>query len=226
MIAGQAPALPLLKEALGKARALGDPDRVGIALYHLGLALRAQGHAGAAAAHFTEALDRLEAAGDARAAGDVHFHLGALLGQQGDWTGALRRLRNGLTTGVSLRSRWLLGQGAWAVLAVLGDRADPGARARLLGAADALRQAIGAGCAAWEHMAADPCEPELRERPGQEEWAAAYRQGRALSVGEAAALALRTIDESAKTLSPSAPAAIEAERHKRRESVSMKEGTR
>ncbi|MGD9890423.1 MAG: LuxR C-terminal-related transcriptional regulator [Dehalococcoidia bacterium] len=226
IFARQAPALPLLKSALGKARALGDPDRVGIALYHLGLALRAQGHDGAAAAHFTEALDQFEVAGDARAAGDVRIQLGALLGLQGDWTGALRHLRSGLTTSVSLRSRWLLSQGAWAVLAVLGDRADPGARARLLGSADALRQAIGVGCAAREHMAAHPGEPGLRERSGQEEWAAAYRRGRALPVGEAAALALRMLDEFAQTLPLSAPASIEADmsRHPGRVRAARQDG--
>jgi predicted ATPase/DNA-binding CsgD family transcriptional regulator len=203
LFAGQAPAIRLLEAALHYARVLGEPEQVGITLFYLAVALRTQGHVSAASAHFIEALDQLEAAGDTRMAGAVHIHLGALLGQQGDPSSALQHLRAGLATSVRMRSRWLLGHGAWAVLALLGDRADPGTCARLLGATAVLRQAMGVGGAAWEHMAAGPEEPALRARLAREEWAA-YREGGTLPAGEVAALALQVLDEFDWKLSPPA----------------------
>ncbi|MGE5334178.1 MAG: LuxR C-terminal-related transcriptional regulator [Nitrososphaerota archaeon] len=216
LFAGQAVAVPLLEEALSHAQVLGDADYVGIALFYLGAAFQAQGDTGPATEHFVEALNQLEAAGDVRVAGAVHIHLAAVLSQQGDRSGALWHLRAGLSTSISLRSRWLLSQSAWAVLVLLGDRTDPDTHTRLLGAIGALRQAMGAGNAAWERMSVALGEPEPRGRLAQEEWAA-YQSGSALPAGEVAALVLRMLDEFALALSPSALAArAEMSRHPER----------
>ncbi|HEX6542860.1 MAG TPA: LuxR C-terminal-related transcriptional regulator [Ktedonobacterales bacterium] len=207
LLAGQDLAVPLLEEALGHTRVFGEPDHLGILLFYLGVALQAQGHTDPAAARFTEALELLEAAGDARVAGAVHVHLGALLGhQQGDWSSALHHLRIGLATSVNLQSRWLLSQIAWTVQALPGDRGDPGARAQLLGATEALRHAMGAGRPAWERMAANLGEPVLHEPLRQEE-RAAYQVGSVMPVGEVVALTLTLLDEFARTPSTSVPAA-------------------
>jgi predicted ATPase/DNA-binding CsgD family transcriptional regulator len=196
-----AEAVPLQEEALRRARELGEPSRAGVTLNVLGAAAQAQGHASEAAAHHTEALAFLEAAGDVRTAGAVHFALVVLAGQRGDPLAAARHLRAGLAASVRLRDRWLLSQGVEAVVAVVGDSCDrvaPVGCARLQGAADALRQATGAGHPLWEPVAADPGQPGLRAHHPEGEWEAAYREGRSLSFGEVAALALTLLDEVAR----------------------------
>jgi tetratricopeptide (TPR) repeat protein len=144
-------AVPLLEEALRGARARGEPHHVGTALFFLGVATHARGHAAEAAACYAEALGLFEAAGDARVAGAVHVELGVIASQRADLSGALRHLRAALAASDRLRDRWLLSLGTRATLAVVGDHADHAdrgdrvGRARLVGAADALRQATGAG---------------------------------------------------------------------------------
>jgi non-specific serine/threonine protein kinase len=197
------------EEALRRARALGDPFHVVAALYYLGGTVQMQGNVPDAAAHYVEALDLLEAAGDARAAGALHFELGAITGQQGDLPGAARHVRAGLQTSARLRDRWLVSFGAQAVLAVVGEHADPVGQARLVGAADALRQATGAGRALWEHVGADRSVVELRATLPEAEWEATYREGQALPAGDVVTLALRLLDEVAIVAKPpSRPEAV------------------
>src|SRR5262249_43033374 len=164
------------------------------------------GHHEEAAARYTEALSLLATAGDARLAGSSHLSLGALLGQQGDLPAAVQHVRAGLEISVSLQDRWLLSIGARVASALMSDRldgADPTRRARLLGAADALKQATGAALAAWEYLNAEREVPELRTQLAQGEWATAYREGRSLPIEEVATLALTMLDECARTLASS-----------------------
>src|SRR5260370_40568812 len=88
-------------------------------------------------------------------------------------------MRAGLEVSVALQDRWLLSIGALAALAIVGERADLARRARLLGAADVLRQGTGA-MPVWERVAVDQGVARLREQVEREEWSAAYREGRAL----------------------------------------------
>jgi non-specific serine/threonine protein kinase len=202
MYAGGEPDTPLLREALGRARELGEPHQVGTALLLLGAAAQAQGDTAAAGAYYTEALGPLEAAGDMRAAAGGHFGLGMILGQQGDLSDALPHLRAGLEASVRLVDRWPLSYGLRAVLAVVGDEGNPVERARLLGAADALRQATGAGRAPWkfEQIVEDWSAAARRTRLTEAEWEAAYREGRTLSLADVATLAVRLLEEVAQAL--------------------------
>ncbi|HET8908228.1 MAG TPA: LuxR C-terminal-related transcriptional regulator [Ktedonobacterales bacterium] len=197
-------AVPLLEEALRVARALGESHHVGVALFFLGVATHARGRATEAAMHYAEALGLFEAAGDERVAGAVHVELGVIAGQQDDLRSALRHLRDVLEASGRLRDRWLLSLGARAVLAVVGDGAsakvDQGdlvGRARLVGAADALRQATGGGRVPWEPTGADRTATALRAPLTEAEWETAYREGRSLPAKEVVQLALHLLDEAA-----------------------------
>jgi hypothetical protein len=209
-------AAQLQQEALSHRRELGKPALVGQTLYVLAVASQARGDATAAAARFEEALAHLEAAGDMRVAGNVHVVLAPIAGRQGDLAAALWHLRAGLEASATLRDRWLLSLCAEVVPAVLdayANHGDPVGRARLLGAADALRQAIGAGHTSWEHVMADPSVAAPRVRLMQRDGTAAYREGRALSAGEVVRLALRLLDEVAQTpASPHPDAALDSVR--------------
>lgn len=194
-------AVSLLEEALRCARALGEPHHVGMALFFLGVATHVRGHATEAVVHYAEALGLFEAAGDERAAGAIHVELGVIAGQQDDLPSALRHLRAALEASERLRDRWLLSLGARAVLTVVGAEGDPVGRARLVGAADALRQGTGGGRVPWEPAGegADRTAAALRTPVAEGEWGAAYREGGALPAREVAHLALHLLDEVASS---------------------------
>lgn len=198
-------AVPLLEEALRCARALGEPFDVGMALFFLGVATHAGGHVTEAAVHYAEALGLFEAAGDARLTGAVHVELGVIAGQQDDMRSALRHLRAALEASERLRDRWLLSLGARAVLTVVGVQGDPVGRARLVGAADALRQGTGGGRVPGESVGPDRTVAALRTPVPEGEREAAYREGCALAAREVVHLALHFLDEVAS--SPSYPEA-------------------
>jgi len=189
----------LLRAALARCEGLGDAYWSGTALYLLGAAVFAQGNVEEAAALEVDALDRLEAVGDERVAGTAHFGLAVSVRALGDLPRALRHMRAGLEVSVALQDRWLLSIGALAALAIVGERADLARRARLLGAADVLRQGTGA-LPVWERVAVDQGVGRPRERLEQEEVRAAYREGRALPFGAVASLALSLLEEDARTL--------------------------
>jgi ATP/maltotriose-dependent transcriptional regulator MalT len=198
-----AAAISLLEDALTRARALGAAYDAGFALYFLGTAALALGKVDEAAARNTEALDLLEAAGDVRLVGDRHFALASLAARRGDLPAAVKHLEAGLAASITLRDRWLLSTGIRAVLTVVGDHSDLAVRARLLGAADALGHATGATLGMWERAHEDPEILRLREhvaygeRGAQGEWAAAYREGRALPAAEVITLVSRLLNEVA-----------------------------
>jgi hypothetical protein len=90
-----------------------------------------------------------------------------------------------LQTAVSLRDRWLLSLAAQATVVLVGSRLQTAAWARLLGAADALGQAIGGATFGWEHLPGAEHVVILREQLGQEgEQSAAYRQGSDAAIRE------------------------------------------
>ena len=193
----------LLEEALHSWKTLGDPWGVGLALCSLGLAADMAGDTVAAVAHYTDGVRELEAAGDAHQAAYYHGFLGINAWKLGDLHGAVAHVRAGLQTSIAFQDRWLLSMAAQATLALSWAHTEPELRARLLGAADALTQAMGA---------AFPGEPggqevaALRQRLAQagaqeeRELVAAYRDGRALSFDAVAAQALRLLEEAAEAL--------------------------
>jgi hypothetical protein len=150
----------------------------------------------AAAAHYTSALGRLAEAGNAQHAGFVQSYLGVLEWRRGNLPSAVAHIQALLQTTVRLRDRWLLSFAAQATVVVVGSGPQSAARARLLGAADALGQATGGATFGWEHLPGAEHVVRLREQVGREaELSAAYREGLTLSFARVAALALALLGE-------------------------------
>jgi hypothetical protein len=79
-----------------------------------------------------------------------------------------------------------------AGLGVAYGRQDPARAVRLLGRADALREETAfRDDDEFERRVRDETEAELRGRLGEDAYAAAYAEGRALALEDALALALR-----------------------------------
>jgi predicted ATPase/DNA-binding CsgD family transcriptional regulator/transcriptional regulator with XRE-family HTH domain len=207
-----AAASDLLGEARRRWEALGNPHGLGETHFFLGVAADLMGDV-AAASHYSAALQQLETVGDAQGAAYASCYLGVAEWKRRELASAVEHIRAGLRTGVVLQDRWLLGAGAQVAVALVSERADPAARARLLGVPDALKQATGATFA-WVRMPGGRDVVGLRERLAREgeegEWAAAYREGRSLRFSAAATLALTLLDDVAQTLAGADTAPVAA----------------
>jgi len=184
----------MLQEALRRCQELDDPHGIAFTLLWLSQAAFAQGRVADSLSLVSDAMARFEALGDVRLAGPIHFGLGVYFGTLSDLPRAVQHVRAGLETSVALQDRWLLGAGARATLALLGEHADAAQLARLLGAADALGQATSA-TVLWERLPTYPSMGELRERLEEEGLGTAYREGRSLPFGDAATLALTLLED-------------------------------
>ncbi len=188
----------LLQEAVRRWEALGDPHGLGETLFYLGYAADVVVDAPVAAAHYTAALGHLGDAGNAQHAGFVHSYLSVLEWRRGNLSSAIAHNQAVLQTSVTLRDRWLLSFAAQATVVLVGSRAQTVAWARLLGAADALAQAIGGATFGWEHLPGAEHVVRLREQLERDgEWSAAYREGLTLPFAKVAALALTLLNEIA-----------------------------
>ncbi len=193
-----ATSVPLLREALRRGQEVSDPHLMGMTLMFLGAAAFAQGDDEQAVSVYTESLTRFTMAGDKLFSVNLQLNLGWFAWRQGDLSSAARRIRTGIEASVISDNRRLLSFGAQTTLALLSDvtRPDDGAdftrHARLLGAIDALNQATGMTLmqtVVKDSMAA------LREQIQRAGLEVVYREGRSLSFGAIAAIALTLLDE-------------------------------
>jgi non-specific serine/threonine protein kinase len=200
---GEVPeAARLLGEARRRWEAVGDVHGLGETCFCLGVAADLTGDADAAVAQYTAALEHLSTIGDVQGMAYARCYLGAAQWKRGELSSAVEHIWAALRTGIALQDRWFLGAGAQVAVALVSERADPAARARLLGATDALAQASGATFI-WVRMPGRQDVAEMREQLAREEageWAAAYRAGRALPFAEVVALALRLLEDVSQAL--------------------------
>jgi non-specific serine/threonine protein kinase len=194
-----AEAVRLLREAQTCWETLGDPFFLGLTLNFLGTARLAQGDQEEAEQLKTAALELLEASGGIGFAGTARVSLAAIVGQRGDLLQAVRHVRAGIDASLALRDRRLISSGVRAALVFMDGHIQPEQRMRLLGASDALSQVTG-GTVVRQQEPAYALIAELREQLERGEWAAAYRQGLSLSLGELGSLALALLDEVAQRL--------------------------
>lgn len=189
----------LLQASLECAREVGDPFWIGHAHILLGAAATMRGDYAQAAAYCADALDRFRQTGDVYIAGLAHYGLAQAAHELGEFPRAVTHARAGLAAGMALTERWLIALGAQFALWLAGERADPGQRARLLGAADALVQAFGPSIRIWMWSMQSRLAP-LREQLEPDGLGAPYRAGRSLPLREVAAMADHLLEDLAHSL--------------------------
>jgi tetratricopeptide (TPR) repeat protein len=187
-------ARPLLEESLILHRDLGHHQGAHHALAGLGIAAIGEGDLPRARELFGQARERAEQGGWWRVLGTDETHLGLIARLEGDHGAARRHYATGLTRSRDAGDRpsivWSLEE--WAGLAIIQGQATRAAR--LLGAAEALREAM-----------AQPHQPYLRPfyeqdlaavRAAMDETAlaAAWAAGQALTLEQAVAEALGEVD--------------------------------
>jgi predicted ATPase/DNA-binding SARP family transcriptional activator len=186
-----------LEESLAIRHHLDDRAGLPGALCNLGDLAMAAGDLASARSHLEASLAAAAESRDRRSVAHALLHLGRLARAEGDARTALARYVEarralGAVGPDPVGAEWLEGMGALA--GALGDAARG---ARLLGAAEALRAAIGAPVPPHEASARDDDVAALAAALGAGPFEAAWRAGRSLDL--AAALA------EAEAVAPTSP---------------------
>jgi tetratricopeptide (TPR) repeat protein len=185
-----------LAELLAAAGAPGQTAARARALRGLGIVAEAQGDYAVARRHYEEALALMRELGDRRGIALSLNNLGDVARDRGDYAAARALHEESLAIGRELGDRaiaWILE--SFAMLA-LREGATRNRAARLLGAAEALREAIGAPLSPGERPDHDRAVAAVRGELGEEAFAAARAEGRAMTLEQAITCALGAPDSA------------------------------
>jgi len=179
-----------LEEALALSRELGDTRSMGFELSGLGEVALRQGDYTRAARLVGESLELRRQLGNKWGVGVSLGTLGWVAAREGDWTSAVARLGESLEVRREIGD---MGGTAWclerlAELALAQEQAQKAVR--LLGAAAALRASIGSVIDLADQPAYESRRGALRAELGDEQYAAAWDEGRAMTLEQAVAEAL------------------------------------
>jgi tetratricopeptide (TPR) repeat protein len=181
-------ATALLEESLALFRELREACGIGSSLNALGLAARDQGDYGRAAALLEESVTQFRELGERRLIPEVLTNLGLVWHEQGDAGRAVALFAESLalphTGGASMCSVLQTLEG---VAGVAGAQGQPERAARLFGATDALRTALGVPVRPADRRLYDRDVTAVHVALGDETFAAAWAAGRALSLEQAIA---------------------------------------
>jgi tetratricopeptide (TPR) repeat protein len=178
------------EEGLTLFRELGDRGQIAHSLHLLGLATWLRGDERRAEALLEESLTVFREYGHKMPVAQVLASLGLVALDRGDDRRAEKAFAESLKIGGVGASRWLMARELEGMAGVAVDRGQPERAARLFGAAEGLRTAIGAPLAPAfrplyeQHLAA------ARTELGEERFAEAWKEGRAMAIAPALALAL------------------------------------
>jgi tetratricopeptide (TPR) repeat protein len=127
-----------------------------------------------------QALAECRVLGDVQTLAEVHQALGRLAAAQDDLAGAGEQLREALARHRRLGTRLGIAETLEALADLAGQLQEWERAARLLGAAEALREQIGAPIPPVERTAHDRATALTLERLGEEAFLAAWAEGRAM----------------------------------------------
>ena len=162
--------------ALAKFRELGDIEGAAWSLISLGTVARYQGDVERASVLLTESLALSEGIGFREGIAWSVEQLGLLAAADGD-PAAISLLRRSLELHSELRDRWRMSSVLEDLAAISLAQDNAGQAARLLGAAEALREAIGTVIAPCERLQHNQTTKAVRTALGDEAFDAALRQG-------------------------------------------------
>lgn len=191
----------LTQEALDRFRAMGDQDAVANTLNNLGVLAVEQGDYGQARGLYAEALAMHRESGDAHSAAIYLGNLGEVARHEGDLPVAAAHYREALTMWSALKDRWNVSAALDGVAGLAIDAGRAEVASRLLGAASALREAIGASLPPNENAGVERDRKRASEALGPVAFAAAEAAGRSLSAEDTMAEAL-ALAEHLTTISP------------------------
>jgi predicted ATPase/DNA-binding SARP family transcriptional activator len=172
--------------ALAMFREHGDVEGAVWALINLGAVARYRGDADQASALLTESLTRSEEIGFREGIAWSVEQLGLLAAVDGD-PAAVVLLRRSLELHTELRDRWRMASVLEDLAAIALSQGTARQAARLLGAAEAIRDAIGTVIAPAERLQHNQVSTAVRAALGDDAFDTALRQGLRATMDELAA---------------------------------------
>ena len=169
--------------ALADFRELGDVEGAAWSLISPGTVARYQGDAERASVLLTESMALSEGIGFREGIAWCAEQLGLIAAVDGD-PAAISLLRLSFELHGELRDRWRMSSVLEDLAAIALVQGSPPRAARLLGAAEALRQAIGTVIAPCERLQHNQTAKAVRDALGDEAFDAALRQGQLATVEE------------------------------------------
>jgi len=185
----------VLEECLALTRTLGDRQRVAGALMNLGITARRLGEFDRAVDLYEECLPLGRDAGDMLLVANTLLNLGNLHGDLDQPEPATARYRESLAIYRALQDRLGAARCLGGLAEIAGKDGDARRAARLCGAADGLREAIGAPLPPNGRAAFDRTVAAARATLGEAEFSAVWAAGAALPLDDA-------IDEAVAEASP------------------------
>ena len=169
--------------ALAKFRELSDVEGAAWSLISLGTVARYQGDVERASVLLTESLALSEGIGFREGTAWSVEQLGLLAALDGD-PAAISLLRRSLELHSELRDRWRMSSVLEDLAAIAFAQGNTRQAARLLGAAEALRETIGTVIAPCERLQHNQTTMAVRDALGDEAFDVALRQGQLASMDE------------------------------------------
>ncbi len=169
--------------ALTMFRDLGDVEGTAWSLISLGTVARYQGDAERASALLAESLSLSEGIGFREGIAWSVEQLGLLAAVDGD-PAAISLLRRSLELHTELRDRWRMSSVLEDLAAIALAKQNPAGAARLLGAAEAIRNMIGTVIAPCERLQHNQTTKTVQAALGDVWFDAAMQQGAAATIDE------------------------------------------
>jgi tetratricopeptide (TPR) repeat protein len=176
-----------LEESLALWREVGDKWGLAMVLFGLGLLAFRRGEYAAVRPHFEESLAFLREVGDKRFLGRALAGLGAMLQLQGDDERAAAVLAESLALNRELGDQYGIAVGLAGLAQVATVQGQPERAARLFGMTEALGYGTTAPVVGVNRLLYERAVATARAGLSEEAFAAAWAQGRAMTLEEAIA---------------------------------------
>jgi predicted ATPase/class 3 adenylate cyclase len=183
-----------LQESLALVREVGYPYLTVNALSYLARVAHGHGDYGAAAAWSEESLALSREQGRKWPIAQALYNLGRAANAQGNDRQAAKRFREGLLLAQEVGPTTLLPLFLVGLAGVAGAQVRPERQARLLGAAETLREGGSARLEPLDQVEVDRYAAAARAALGEEAFAAAWAEGRQLTLEQAVAYAMEEPD--------------------------------
>ena len=185
-------ARPLQEESLILCREIGDKMGIARALLNLGYIAFGEGDSTTACSLFEQCRELYQKLENKEGIGQSLLNLGILASEKHDYATAHALLDQGLTLNRALDAKSLIAFFLEAFAALAARQQKLERSARLWGAAEAIRKAIGTPLPPYERVRYDRWVMDARDSLGAASFAAAWEQGSSMTIEQAIEYALQS----------------------------------
>jgi predicted ATPase/class 3 adenylate cyclase/DNA-binding CsgD family transcriptional regulator len=178
----------LVEESLAGFRELEDVEGIGLCLLHGGIVALSEGDSVRAQRVIEESLAIARGLGDRRTIAKGAYFLGDAFSGLHDHAAARALYEESLSLSIELGDRWVSTISLEGLARTAAATGQLEAAARLLGAADALRDATGATRSTYWRALYELVAPDTRARLGDDAFETAWEAGRTLTPEQAPAV--------------------------------------